>query len=153
MAMSMSDSLLKNVKVTRVINAVSVGTGDTTNGSIIDMAGYTGVMFIVAFGAITDGTQTINVQQGAASDMSDAADLTGTAVSTTAITDDNKCLIVEVRRPEERYLRVQVDRAGATGCVIDGAIAIQYGARSRPTTQGSTIAASETHLAPVEGTA
>lgn len=138
-------------KVTRVINATAAGTSDV-NGATIDMKGYDQVAFYVAFGAITAGAVTsIKVQQGNQSDMSDAADLKGTAVSV-ADTDDNKVAIVEVNQPTERYVRVVVDR-GTQNAVIDAGIAIQTKGRLEPVTHDTTVAASEFHLAPDEGTA
>ena len=71
-------NLIKNVKVTRALASVAAGTSDK-NSSIIDMQNYEGVIFIAAFGAITSGAVTsIKAQQGAASNMSDTADLAGT---------------------------------------------------------------------------
>lgn len=147
----MRKNLTDQVVTTRVSNAVAVGTS-TVAGSTIDMAGFEGVRFIVQYGAITDGTPNLQAQQGAASDMSDAADLLGTDVAV-ADTDDNKMAILDIYAPQERYVRCRVVRGGATGCVIDSIIAEQYGARSEPVTQGSTVAAAEKHVSPAEGTA
>ena len=74
-------NLVKNTKVTRVSNAEAAATTDV-NTTILDMSGYRGVMWIAEFGAITATAVTsIKAQQGAASDLSDAADLTGTSIS------------------------------------------------------------------------
>ena len=66
--------------------------------------------------------------------------------------DGNKMLAVDVFRPRERYVRLVIDRATANA-VIDGVIAIQYGARKMPTTHATSVAASESHTSPAEGTA
>lgn len=147
----MNNNLTDRIKTIRVSNAVSVGTADA-NSSIIDMSGYEGVRFIVAYGTITDGPPAVKVQQGAAANLSDAADLTGTSVAV-ADSDDNKLAIVDVYAPQERYVRCVVVRGGATGCVIDGIVAEVYGARVEPVTQDSTVAAAEKHVSPAEGTA
>lgn len=147
----MRNNLTDRVKTIRVSNAVSVGTS-TVNGSTVDMAGYEGVRFIVLYGAITDGTPNLKAQQGAASDLSDAADLLGTDVAV-ADADDNKCAILDVYAPQERYVRAAVVRGGVTGCVIDGILAELYGPRVKPVTQDSTVAAAEKHVSPAEGTA
>ncbi len=138
-------------KLIRVSNAVAVGT-TAVNSSIVDMANFDGVRFAVQFGAITDGTPTVKVQQGADSGLSDAADLEGTLV-TGAITDDNKMLVVEVYRPRERYVRCVVGRGGATGAVIDSILAEQYGPRVMPVTKDATVAVQEAWGSPAEGTA
>lgn len=144
-------NLNSGVKLQRVINATAVGT-TTINGAVVDTAGFDTCRFIVAFGTITDGTPDVKVQQGSQDDGSDMADLAGTLV-TLADTDDNDMAVVEVTRPRERYLRCVVVRGGATGSVIDGAIAELGNARRGPVTHGSTVAASETHASPAEGTA
>ncbi len=145
-------NLSKNTKLTRVINATAAGTTDI-NGSTIDMLGFEGVLFVVGFGTITASAVTsIKVQQGAESDLSDAADLAGTGV-TVADDDDNQIFGVDVYRPTERYVRVVVDR-GTANAVVDGGIAIQYGPAKAPTTHDTTTVGSvETHAGPAEGTA
>lgn len=128
----------KNVLYTRVLNAVAAGTGDTQAGTAVDMTNYDRVRFVVAIGAITStGTATVKAQAGAASDGSDAADITGASVAYTDA-DDNKIAIVEVERPQSRYVRVVVVRATAN-VVIDGAVAIQAAGRNMPVTQGATV--------------
>lgn len=147
----MRNNLTDRVKTIRALNSVAVGTSSQTS-SIVDMAGYEGVRFLILWGAITDGTPAIKVQQGQASNMADAADLANTSVAV-AITDDNKMAIVDVYAPAERYVQCVVTRGGATGGVIDGIVAELYGPRAEPVTQDATVANSEKHVSPAEGTA
>lgn len=146
-------NLLKDIKVTRVMNAVAAGTS-VQNGSVLDMSGWDGVMFIAQVGTLTATQVTgLKAQQGAASNMADAADLAGTAVGPLADGDSNKCLVLDIYRPRERYVRCVVTR-GTANAVIDGVIAIQYRGRKAPVTQDTTtIAANESHVSPAEGTA
>lgn len=146
-------NLGKGVKVTRVMNAVAAGT-TSQNGSTLDMTGFEGVMFIALFGALTATQVTaLKAQQGAASNLSDAADLVGTSVGPLADGDGNKALVLDVYKPRERYVRGVVVR-GTANAVIDGMIAIQYGAGLKPTVHdATTIAFAETHVSPAEGTA
>lgn len=145
-------NLGKNVKITRVSNAVAAGTTDV-NCSTLDMQGWEGVMFIAGFGAITATAVTsIKAQQGAESDLSDAADLEGTGVSV-ADDDDNQLAWLDIYRPTERYVRAVVDR-GTANAVIDFVIAIQYGAKKAPVTHdATTVSGGEVHVSPAEGTA
>lgn len=136
------------------MNAVAVGT-TAQNSSILDMAGYDSVMFVASFGTITDGTPKIKAQQDTVVGFGGAADLLGTG-NNLAATDDNKVAILDLQKPLEQFVRCVIDRtigSPATGCVIDGIIAIQYNARSVPTTQDTTVASAERHVAPIEGTA
>lgn len=122
------------------------------NGAILDMAGFTGVEVSLVFGAITSGAVTsLKAQQGAASNLSDAADLTGTSISV-ADTDDGKLFVLDVKNVQERYFRVVVSRATQDAVVAAG-IYKQYGPRTRPITQHADVITNEKHLAPIEGTA
>ena len=128
-------TLSTSVKTTRVSNAVAAGV-TTINSAIIDTLGFDSTRFEVLVGAINaTGSVGITVQQGNVSDLSDAQNLAG-AVSLND-TDDNKVAILEVLRTSRRYLRVQVTR-GTANSVIDGIIALQYGARNLPTTDDAT---------------
>lgn len=143
----------KDCMITRVMNAVAAGTDDTQDGTVLDMSGWDGVVFIALFGTLTATAVTdIRAREGDESDLSDAADLVGTKVSLTATTHDNLAGILDVYRPLKRYIRVRVTRATANA-VIDGIIAIQYRGKKAPVTQGSTIAVTELHVSPIAGTA
>ncbi len=148
----MFHNLAREVKVTRVMNAVAAGTTDQES-STVDMQGFDGVMFVAAFGTITTNAVTsVKAQQGALSNGSDGADLVGTGI-TVADDDDNQVAIIDIYRPQERYVRCVIDR-GTQNAVIDGVLAIQYKGRRQPTTHDSTtVIAAESHNSPAEGTA
>jgi len=152
----MLKNLSKDVKIVRLKPdasgwTVAAGTSNVAS-DIIDMAGFDAVQFMVGFGAITSGAATsINVQQGAVSTLSDAADLAGTSI-TVADTDDNKVAVTEIIRPAERYLRLEILRA-TQNSAVDFALALLYGARNVPVTHDSaTVITPEVHNTPAEGT-
>lgn len=142
-------NLLEGVKITKLTDATAAGTS-AINSGIVDMAGYDGVVFLTSTGTVlATGTATIKAQQGAASNLSDAADLTGTSQSFVD-TDDNKSVAIDIKRPVERYLRCVITRAVANSDW--GPIwALQYRTRQMPVTQG--LDKSESFVSPVEGTA
>jgi hypothetical protein len=144
-------NLSKNVSGYRASNAVAAGTS-TINGTAIDMQNYNGVMFLIAFGAITSGAVTsIKAQGGAASDGSDATDLAGTAI-TVADTDDNKVFLLDVYLPGYRYVRPVVLRA-TQNAVVDSITAIRYDGRNRPTAHdGTTFGTAKLVVSPAAGT-
>jgi len=144
-------NLSKNVKITRVSNAVAAGTTEI-DGAVIDMQGFEGVQFAVSFGTITSGAVTsIKLQHGDAANLSDAADLAGTAM-TVADTDDNKMFVIDCYRPLKRYVRCVVLRA-TQNAVVDGISATQYSARVKPCTNDSTtVASTKTVVSPAAGT-
>lgn len=145
-------SITRHTKTIRVLNAVAAGTTDQ-NCTIVDMKGYEGVRFVALFGALTATQVTqLKLQQGTQAGGGDMADLAGTNVGPLADGDGNKMLSVEVIRPRERYIRCVVDR-GTANAVIDGVIAELWGPAVEPVTQDASVAFSEVHLGPAEGTA
>lgn len=140
--------------VDRLSNAVAAGT-TAVNSAEVDMAGFEGVAFVVVMGTITDGTPKVKAQQDVVTGMAGAADLAGTGVDLAA-TDDNKIVVLDIKRPLERFLRCVVDRtlgSPVTGAVIDGIFAIRYGAGVLPASHSADVAGNETHVSPAEGTA
>jgi len=148
----MMQSFVRNIKATRVSNAVAAGSTDI-ECSIIDMQGFDGVSFEALFGAITSGAATgLKVEQGDAANLSDGDDLEGSAISIDD-DEDNMVLLTDIFRPTKRYVRPIVTRA-TQNAVVDGVMAHQYGASVLPVTQdATTIADSEFHASPDEGTA
>lgn len=131
--------------------ALAAGTTDVES-EVVDTLGFQGVRFMAGFGAITSGAVTkIKVQQGTATNLSDAADLEGSGV-TVADTDDNKVAIVEVNRPTERYVRCAFDR-GTQNAIVDFLVAELFNPRNLPITDDGTTVGNEVHDGPAEGTA
>lgn len=149
----MEGFLSQLAKITQVITPTAGAAGTTDiNGTTIDMQDYDGVLFVCTFGAITAAAVTsIKAQQGAASDMSDAADLAGTG-QTIADDDDGKVFYIDLKNVTERYVRLVVDR-GTQNAVVASAEAIQYLASKPPVAAHGSTVAGETHERPAEGTA
>lgn len=146
-----SDIVTKRIKPDGSGWTVAAGTTNV-NSDVVDTAGAEGVRFIIGFGAITSGAATsIKVQQGQQSNLSDAADLAGSA-QTVGDTADNSIFITEIYRPRERYVRLSTLRA-TQNSVIDFVLAELYGTRTKPVTQDATVSGNETFASPAEGTA
>jgi hypothetical protein len=126
--------------------AASAAATSAVNSDVIDMQGFEGVAFVGAIGTANAGNYA-KVQQGAAANMSDAADLEGSKLVTG---DDGDSFLSEIFRPKERYVRCVVTRGAST--TIGEIYAILYGSKKKPVTHGSTIDA-ELHVSPDEGTA
>lgn len=149
----MNTHLIDIVKVTPAITIAAGAAGATdVVGATLDMADADGVLVIVNFGPITAGAVTsFKLQQGAASDLSDAADLAGTQQAV-ADDEDNTSRYVDLLKPAERYVRVYVDRATQNATL--NATYIQYKLRKcPPAAQGTGITGGEKHETPAEGTA
>lgn len=145
-------NLTKQGRFTRVIDRTAAGTSDVES-SIIDTKGFKSITFIVGFGTIVaDAATSVKIQTGHDDALSDAADLEGTSISI-ADDDDNGIVAIEVVEPQERYVRVVVDR-GIQNAEVDFGLAIQTGPDFVPVTHdSSTVIDAELHASPYEGTA
>ena len=143
-------NLSKFGKVTRVMDSVVAGTSDQTSTSL-DMQGFDSVIFIASFGVITTNAVT-STKLATSSDNSSFNDLLGTSI-TVADSDDTSMTVHDLNEPQERYIRLVVDR-GTQNAVIDGVVAIQYNAKSEPVTHdATTVISAEFYASPAEGTA
>jgi hypothetical protein len=139
-------NLSKQTKVILALAGAATGTSTLTS-STIDTQGFEGVMFVGSLTTVNAGNFA-KARQGQQSNMSDAADL----VNTKLVPGDNgDSFLIDIHKPQERYVDIQIVRAGITTITGD-VYAILYGPRKLPTTQGATIDA-ETHVSPAEGTA
>ncbi len=145
------ENLSTSVKIVSALDYAD-GSADRT-GAIIDMLGYESVLMIVKTAAIAaGGTNSIKAQQGALPAMGDAADLAGTKVDIAA-DDDNQIFYLDIVRPQERYVRLYVDKDGANN-MAESAIYIQYDARFRPVVNNvADLVTGELHVSPAEGVA
>lgn len=132
-------------KNTRVVNATAAGV-TAINGTGIDMQDFDSVKFTCYLGALT-ATQVTGLKAQGSNDNGSVdpyADITGAAVGPALDADSNKELILEVNRPQKRWIRCVVTR-GTANAVIDAVGATQSGAKKIPVTQdATTVSASKT---------
>ena len=122
---------------------------ETLYGAGVDMQGYEGVVFILTVSKGEAATFALKAQQDTASNFGTAADLLGTSINVVIATATDGFGFVEVRNPQERYVRPaivcpNVGTARAISCV-----SIRYGKQYLPETNSD----GELHVAPAEGTA
>jgi hypothetical protein len=136
------ESLLKNCKITRVA-ASAVAAQTDVESTFVDMAGFDGVLFIALTGDVTaTSALALKASQNTADSSSGAAEVVGAASFTAGASDaDSKAIVLDVRRPRERYVRAILER-GTANAVVDGIIAIQYNAKDLPTSQAASVIAS-----------
>jgi hypothetical protein len=138
--------LSENILLTKVEDPTADGTS-AVESAIVDMDGWDGVIFFTSY-ATAAADNAIHAEQGAASDLSDAADLEGSEVDVGASDEDQ---FVDILRPQERYLRCVALRG--TSSVLGEIWAIQYRGAHLPqdnTTTG-TIEGKQL-VSPAEGT-
>lgn len=142
---------LDEVKVSSALTYTS-GTSDRT-GDTLDMSGYQGCIVVLRLATIAaNAGVTAKLQSDSDSAFGSALDIAGSS-QTIADNDDNQIFLWDVRNVPERYIRLYVDKNGATACA-ECAEYIQYGADSRPITNTAANAVTvETHIWPSTGTA
>ena len=129
--------------------AYASGTA-SRNGATLDMSGWDGVLMIVHHATLaTDAVGDIHAEQGAASNLSDAADLEGTAI-VVADDDDDQVWCIDLYRPKERYVRLVVTK-DASHAQAESAIYIQYCGKKLPVSSAG-FDEYELHVSPAEGT-
>lgn len=146
--------LTNNVKTILAKTAVAAGITDITDAAAIDTAGYEGVRFIFSFGAITAGavTSVAAASLDTSSPTPGTDDLAGSKI-TVADTDDDKIVIVDVRRPRLRYVRPFVKRA-TQNAVLNSIVAELYGHSGvQPIAKDASVASQELWVSPANGTA
>ncbi len=137
-------NLSKNVKIT-VVSAGDTAAQTELDSTVLDMAGYDGVMFIATTGDVTTGcVLTLTAKGNTANSTSSPTPVTqkATAAFTADTTSaDNKALMVDVVKPPLRYIFAAVTRTTANA-VLGPIIAIQYSAMDKPTSQDASVIAS-----------
>lgn len=130
------------------IGALKSADNETLTGATLDMKGFDGVTFVALAlkGEALDFL--LKAQQGAASNMSDAADLelSGVPFSTTIAADGLATL--EIINPQERYVRPIVTVPNAAAATPTAVISIRFRAKNLPQSN-----AGKALVSPVEGTA
>lgn len=138
--------------VIKKVKAASVAAQTAINSDPVDMAGFEGVLFVVAAGTITTGgAQSINAAQDDASNGS-FTDLAGTKV-TVADDDDGQIFWLDVYQPSKRYVRLEIARA-TQDSAFGEIYAILYGGKQLPAVNNiDDTSTGELHITPAEGTA
>lgn len=95
------------------------------NGTAVDMSGWDGVQFQIPYGIFgANGTLDGLVQRDDNSGFNSPTNITNSNLTQILAANANGLAIVDVYRPAERYVRLQL--TGQTNGVTAGAIAIQY---------------------------
>jgi hypothetical protein len=142
---------LDEVKITKALVYAS-GTSDRA-GAALDMSGFQGCIVLMNLGAIAaNAGVTAKIQVDTTDAFASAEDLAGSQ-QVPADDDDSQMFVWDVRNVPQRYIRVFVDKNGATAAA-ETVTYIQYGPDSRPITNTASNAVTvETHIWASTGTA
>lgn len=133
--------LSKNVEVRYVNDAVVAGSSIDDNSTIIDMADYESVMFVVPItDSVDTGVATLKIEQNSANSDTGMTAVSGAAATATSASNDDlngTVLIAEVHKPSERYVQAVV--TSATANIAYGATVAYLVPKRKPATQGATV--------------
>lgn len=132
----MEKDLSSSVNPEVALDVQTIASDTTTVGNIIDSKGYESVDFAVIAGTLADGVQTIIIEDGDDSGLSDAAAvdasfLIGSLPAFAATADDTVEHFGYVGK--KRYVRLSNVSTGTTSSAVIGAVATLGDAASRPT--------------------
>jgi hypothetical protein len=144
--------LLKDVLITRVA-ASAVAAQTDVAGSILDMAGWDGVLFIAALGDVSATCALeLHAEQDELNGAGGMAQVNGKVSYTAAAADaDNLLMVLNFVKPLKQFVRAVLKR-GTANAIVDGITAIQYRGRKLPATQPATVLGSNSTISPAEGT-
>ena len=109
---------------------------------MVDTANFQSVLFLVVFDSIAATAVTsAKVQHSDDNVVANFVDIPDSSVPVVP-TDDNKIVVIEVKTPAKRYVRVTVVR-GTANATIDGIFVALLHSRVSPVTQGATVAGSK----------
>jgi hypothetical protein len=119
----MDHSGLSDQILTRQVKAPANVSGTAVNSSGIDMQGWDGCRFVINVGVLgTNGTADASVIASPNSNMTGATLITGSAL--TQVVNSNTCQIIDVYRPQKRYIALAA--SGHTNGAVLSATADQY---------------------------
>ena len=137
-------NLSKDVKIT-VVSPAAAAAQTAITSSVLDMAGFDGIMFIALTGDVTSGSKlTLTAKGNSANSTSSPTPITqkATAEVTAGATDsDSKAIVVDVYKPALQYMFAVLART-TQDAIVGGILAIQYRATNRPTTHDASVIAS-----------
>lgn len=123
--------LHNNVHIKRVISPVSVADNTAQVGQIIDRLGFQSLEYVIATGSLADADATFTtlLQEGDASDMSDAAtvaaaDTLGTQSQASFVFSDDDKVFKLGYKGNKRYTRLTITPAANASAALVCAVAV-----------------------------
>lgn len=118
--MSLNRQLTKAVK-TVVINTGTVAGTTNINATTVDTLGYNAYRICVLLGTLSATQVTkLKVQEFTADTAANYADVTGAITNAAADTDGGKLLVLEVYKPQMRWIRPVIVRGTANAVITAG---------------------------------
>ncbi len=136
------------VLITKIKDATSAAGSTVLESSVLDMAGYEGVLLFTSYGTAA-ADNLLKAKMSSANDSAAMGDIEGSAIAPGASDEDQW---IDIYRPRKRY--VQLAAVRATSTKLGDMWAIQYGPRVKPTDNNTAgTIAGEALVSPSTGTA
>jgi len=133
--------LSNKVKIEYAGDLIATSNSTDDDSTVYDMSGFDGVLFftVITTGNAT-GVATLTVDENATDAIGGTLIAGATATATNGTTSAGKLLIVDVVKPQERY--VYANRASATDVMTFGPVfCLRYKGKMGPLSDPDTIAA------------
>jgi hypothetical protein len=129
--------LHNNIKAEVAFNTAGIVTNTTTVGRIIDMQGFGSAEFLIQAGNLIDGTYTPLIEEGDASNLSDAVavadkDLLGTEAAAVFIATNDHIVNKIGYIGSRRYVRLSILSTGITTGGTVSALIVKSNASDLP---------------------
>jgi len=146
-------NFIKNDDIRECLAPIALASNTDSNTDIIDTHGYAGLTFITPItDSVDTGVVTMTIEQSEANADGAMAALSGaTATATSAANDDlnNTLLIVEIDKPQERYVQAVLTTATAN-IALGNTIVILHGPKKMPVSEHASIQDATLVVAPAE---
>lgn len=119
-------NISNKVLITKIKDTTSAAGSTVLESSVIDMAGYDGVLLFTSFGTAA-ADNLLSAKMSSANDSGTMGAIEGSSVGAGSSDEDQW---IDVYRPRKRYLQLVATRA--TSSKLGDMWAIQYGGRKLP---------------------
>lgn len=132
----------KNHEIREVCAPVAAADDTDQNSDRIDMSGYDGITFIVPItDSVATGVATLTIEQNTLDSDTGMAELEGASATITCVEGDdinNTLLVVEIDRPQERYVQAVLTSTTAN-IAFGNMIAVLHGPRTKPVSEHASV--------------
>lgn len=135
-------NLARSVNFALLSDGVSAGSGDTQTSTVLDMVEDRGACFILTLGTVASGGGGVfklqsSMDNGVSDPFTDIAGSSGGFSFTS--TNSGHALVIDVYRPQKRYLQAVVVRGSGGNTTIQSIVAVTYHLSAAPETPGTSV--------------
>lgn len=134
----MANPLVREAVISRAANATAAGQSDI-DGAVIPTDNVTNILFVAAFGAVTDGSVLGLEVYGSQAAGFGSPVLLAAGPTVTASGASNKVLSIDIKWPPTPFVRCGVKRT-TQNAALDALVCIRYDPPIKPPAQADSTA-------------